>query len=64
MHARPSKAGRVVRSGAAPYWPGNDGTLPLVPTPGRVPLTVPFAPESEAHLGTWAPGHLDPGRPW
>ena len=53
MHARPSKVGRAVRSGAAPSCPGNDGTLPLAPTPGRVRLTVPFAPEGEALLGTW-----------
>jgi beta-glucosidase len=42
-----------VRSGAAPSCPGNDGTLPLAPTPGRALLTVPFAPEGEALLGTW-----------
>jgi beta-glucosidase len=32
----------------------NNGTLPLVPNPGRVLLTGPFAREGEALLGTWA----------
>src|SRR5450631_1270138 len=32
----------------------NNGTLPLVPNPGRVLPTGPFAREGEALLGTWA----------
>ena len=32
----------------------NNGTLPLVSSPGRVLLTGPFASEGEALLGTWS----------